>query len=63
VYYQYKYTKDTNGTDFDVTATGNLDASGGNSVWTLEGGLLTGTDGKTAMRLAPNFLEPTDPEE
>jgi type IV pilus assembly protein PilA len=63
VYYQYKYTVDGT-TDFDVTATGDLDADGNTySEWKLEGGLLTGTDGAKAMRLAPNFLEPSDPEE
>jgi type IV pilus assembly protein PilA len=63
VYYQYKYALDGT-TDFLATATGDLDADTDKvSVWTLEGGLLEGTDGTKAMRLAPNFLEPTDPEE
>jgi len=64
VYYQYFYDwEDLE--NFNVTATGDLNADVANtSVWKLEGGLLEGQDGKTrAMRLAPNFIEPTDPEE
>jgi type IV pilus assembly protein PilA len=63
VYYQYQYDQ-TAPTTFTVTAVGDLDGDEDPSdPWRLEGGLLTADDGSSSMRLAPNFIEPSDPEE
>jgi type IV pilus assembly protein PilA len=64
VYYQYQYTLGTAANTFVTTATGDLDGDGDASEpWRLEGGRLAGADGAELMRLAPNFIEPSDPEE
>jgi type IV pilus assembly protein PilA len=64
VYYQYNYTANLGTNTFTTTATGNLDGDEDDGQpWRLEGGLLEGDDGTRIMRLAPNFIEPADPEE
>lgn len=68
VYYQYNYTS-TNPTDptqaaFSSTATGDLNGDGSNfSVWTYEGGIVKGSNGDLAMRLATTIQEPANPDE
>jgi type IV pilus assembly protein PilA len=64
VYYQYNYVADLTADTFTTSAVGDLDGDGDPSApWTLAGGLLDSGDGAKVMRLAPNFVEPTDPEE
>jgi type IV pilus assembly protein PilA len=65
VYYQYGYTANLTANTFNTTATGNLDGDSTDAEpWQLQGGLLVdATTGTSLMRLAPNFIEPTDPEE
>lgn len=64
VYYQYNYTADLAADTFSTTAVGDLDGDGDASEpWQLNGGLLDSGDGARAMRLSPNFIEPSDPEE
>ena len=62
LYYAYGYSSDADeekgGTEFEVTASGDLDADETASVWTYKGGILEG-----AARLAPTVIEPDDPEE
>src|SRR4051794_28778668 len=68
VYYQYTYTA-VNPTDpqtasFSVIATGDLNGDGTKfSVWNYDGGIVKGTNGELAMRLATTIQEPADPEE
>jgi type IV pilus assembly protein PilA len=64
IYYQYNYTSDstatTAGTNFSATATGNLDGTGGNSVWTYGGALMPNSN---VPRLQPTIDEPDNPED
>jgi type IV pilus assembly protein PilA len=63
VYYQYNYASDIPANTFVTSAIGDLDGDGDASApWELRGGLIE-ADGAKLMRLAPNFIEPTDPEE
>jgi type IV pilus assembly protein PilA len=68
VYYQYMYTAtsptDATAASFVATATGDLNGDGSKfSVWNYGGGIVKGTNGELAMRLATTIQEPTDPEE
>ena len=59
LYYQYQYTSDASataaGTGFSTTATGNLNGSGGNSVWSYGGSIVSGE-----VRMATTIDEPDD---
>jgi hypothetical protein len=68
VYYQYGYTAvnpaDPTTASFTATATGDLDGNGtAGDPWLYAGGIVTGTNNVTAMRLAPTIHESTNPEE
>jgi type IV pilus assembly protein PilA len=64
VYYQYNYQANLTTNTFSTTAVGDLDGDGAASEpWQLNGGLIDGGEGTRVMRLAPNFIEPTNPEE